>query len=191
MSMGNENPTKAPERESRPEPKTLTSMISDIASYRQYVNQMAEIADKTIILNRTPEHTAVIIAALLNHAKTRVNILSKQLSEDVYLNRDVINAAVGFLRDHPEAKLSILAENPVPNNHQFLAELPKEFRDRVSLKVLPKEVQAGHTFNFTVADGHSFRFEKDRDSREAFAQFGEDAIGNALDSIFAQLATAG
>jgi hypothetical protein len=154
--------------------------------YRRYVAEVAEAADGEIILNRSPEHAAIIVEYLFRRAESEVDILTLELNEIVYGEKGVIDAAMRFLQDHPSAKLNILSEKSVDkSSHPFLRALKRAgLMDRVDLRVVPEWLQQEYGYNFAVADGRHFRFEKEREHFDAVVQFGEKTVGEKLRSIF-------
>ena len=160
----------------------------EIGSYRQYVKRIAAAADGNVILNRSPEHAAVIVEQVFLSSEHEVDILTSELNESVYGTDHVTRAAIEFLTRHPNAHVRVLSEKPIADQHIFLAALSNAgVGNRLKLSVVPKDEQQSYKYNFAVGDGYHFRFEKDRCFFDAVVQFGAPSVGAKLQSIFERL----
>jgi hypothetical protein len=159
--------------------------------YRKFVEDVANGSRAgEVILNRSPDHAAVVIEFLFRKAESYVHILTRRMSEEVYSKQGILDAAVEFLGAHPAATISILAEEPINRSlHPFFVAVDRIFKERVRLRfVAPAKVHT-YNFNFAVADGRSYRFEESRDSREAVIQFGDEEFGEKLEATFEELSS--
>lgn len=159
---------------------------TSIEGYRQFVADISKGELRSqVILNRTPEHAAIVLAALFSHAQKFVHIVSRKMSTDIYGLSEVIQAAVQFLKTHPEGMIHMLVEEAVdPNTHPLLSALNQEAPERVKLEQIPPLVRNTFKFNFAVADGQSYRFEVDREVREATIRFRDHEFGGDLEAAF-------
>jgi hypothetical protein len=159
----------------------------DAAAYRAYVQQAADgNKPSEILVNRSAHHAAIVMEVLFSKAHREVRILTKALSEDVYATPSTLRAAIRFLQQNGDGKIEILTEQPIDRaSHGFLRELDHQgCGGRVKVWAVPPNAQKMYRFNFAVVDGLHFRFESDRDNREAIVQFGETAFAGHLDRIF-------
>jgi len=158
--------------------------------YYDYVKKIAEGPKPSlVILNRSPEHAAVILERLFLSATDDVRLVSSQLSEDVYGTDRVKQAAKLFLNSKRSARLSILVERPVEMSAStFMTELDRAgLSGQIEMSIIPPETVSDYRFNFAVADGVNYRFEENRASRHATVQFGNKAFGEVLEGAFGQL----
>ncbi|HEY4115896.1 MAG TPA: hypothetical protein VGM17_17705, partial [Rhizomicrobium sp.] len=161
--------------------------------YREYVASKADgQMPSDIFLNRNAAHAAIVVEFIFRKAERHVRLVTNRLSADVYGTPEVISAADGFLRRHPDATLEILAETNIDRAASpFLAALDGAgFAARVFLRFIPTTTTRAYKFNFAVADGQHYRFEESRTSREAIVQFGAPDFGVRLEGAFADLSIA-
>ncbi len=163
---------------------------ADLETYRLYVECVSDLADGTVILNRSPKHAAIIISYLFKRAEKYVEILTNKLSQEVYANSDVIKAAVEFLRGDAHRRIRILHEEQLDfPTHPFVQALKNAgCSEQLLLSAIPKESQKRYKFNFALSDRKNYRFEKDRESYEAVVQFGEPRLSSQLGHVFDELA---
>jgi hypothetical protein len=182
-------------QESEPHSVEETSQLEgfesdgDLANYREFVDQIATAADGRVILNRSAAHAAIIVEYLFRTATREVNILTGRLFERVYGAPGVVAAALAFFRDHPAARLCIVSEEPIDQAHPLMSALKKvpSISERIDHRILKSEVAKATPYHFAVADGSSFRFEREKTAMEAIVQFGEKAVGQKLNSTFRSL----
>lgn len=158
--------------------------------YSEFVEGIAASGARPsqVILNRSPEHAATVLAALFRHAHVCVYIVSSRLSPDVYCVDGVPEAAATFLRENPEGKIRILVENEIDQvAHRFLAAIREQAATRVNIAVIPENMKQRYSYNFALADGESYRFEENRDLREAMIRFRDPDFGRKLDTAFRSL----
>lgn len=161
----------------------------DLDAYRKFVAERAASADGHTFFNRSAAHAAIVIEYLFRGASREMNIMTGELHQPVYAAPAVISAAVEFLTKHPTAEIHIISEKLIDPSHPMLKGLADAgLSGRVSTKLLESTVAAKMPpVHFAVADGRSFRFEPDKRLMEAVIQFGEEGIGNRLDSFFKNL----
>lgn len=160
----------------------------ELQEYRNFVARVAEAADGTTILNRSPKHASVIIEYLFRKSRHEMKILTGELHSGVYGHSSVIDAATSFLRDNPSARISIKSEKEIAQDrHPLLVAIDRAgFKDRISVETLSTD-QARSPFHFAVGDGIHFRFEQSPPSYEALAQFGGEKFGSRLVKVFSAL----
>jgi hypothetical protein len=168
--------------------KQLVADAAELETYRKFVEAVAQMADGKPIFNRSPAHAAVVVEYIIGGASEKIDIITGRLYEQVYGVPTVVEAAMRFLRSQPTASMRILSEELIAPNHPLLSAIKSAgFQDRVSMKVLPKEIAASTPYHFALADSNSFRFESDKTQMEAVVQFGKDDIGRKLDITFNRL----
>ncbi len=168
--------------------------------YRAYVESQAEIADgEEVILNRTSAHAEIVICTIFSVSTRIVEVLSPRLDDKLWGRAIVIDAAIEFLRHHPEAILRVAVESkPTRGNSLFIDKIrASEFADKLKVFLVPKNVQSTYHCHFMVADGVHYRLETSvaettslgdmsLDSRDtAIVQFGRAEYGKKLRIIFA------
>jgi hypothetical protein len=162
--------------------------VEEILSYHRYVKKIACAADGKIILNRSPEHAAVIVEHLFLCSENEVDILTSELNETVYGSDAVIRAAIAFMKDRQNSRIRILVEKKISSAHPFLKRLLNTgLSNHFEINQVPAELQETYRYNFSVGDGHHFRFEKDRRFFDAVVQFGAPSVGAKLHSVFLEL----
>jgi hypothetical protein len=156
-----------------------------LEAYRKFVADRAAAADGELFFNRSADHAAIVIEYLFRGAASEVNILTGELFKPVYAKPAVVEAAVGFLRDHPDATIRIVAERPIPESHPMLIGLARAgLRHRTTIKVLDPASASTLTVHFAVADGRAFRLEPNKKLMEAVIQFGAPQTGDRLNDLF-------
>jgi hypothetical protein len=161
--------------------------MQEITEYRRFVDELSRSREPTkVILNRSPEHASVVIEALFRRARQYVHIVSRRLSSDVYATAGVIFAATEFLRRG--GTIHLLVENPIDRtDHPLLVALDGVNSELVIFAVVPPEVVQRYRFNLVVADGDSYRFEENRELREAIIRFSDTTFGSQLEATFQHL----
>jgi hypothetical protein len=161
---------------------------SSVEGYRRYVAEVANAADRRVIINRNPNHAGVIIEQLFRKAELEIDILTGGLYVPTYGLDPVINSATDFLRNHQAARINILSEAPIDPKHPLLGSLRgANLFHRVRLAVIEPRVKERHPYHFALADGRHFRLQTAPGSLGAVVQFGEEKIGGQLRAIFAEL----
>jgi hypothetical protein len=157
--------------------------------YKEFVDQISQSTEPSqVILNRSPQHAAVVIEFLFRRAREFVHIVANKLSPDVYCADGVIQAACEFIRTHRDGTIHILVENKIErDSHQLLVALDNIAPQRVTLGFIPPEVTTQYKFNLVVADGVSYRVEENRDLREAMIRFSDPKFGGRAEEAFQQL----
>jgi hypothetical protein len=165
-------------------------MSRETSGYSQNVAELARRADGSLIINRTPEHAAVIVEWIFRCSFELIEILTSRLSLLVYSNPELIDQALHFLNRRTDASICILTETSIdPRSHPFFrAILAAGFADRVKLRLISAEsLLKAYEFNFALGDSRHFRLEKSRNSFDSIAQFGAPDIGEKLHNTFFSL----
>lgn len=148
--------------------------------YRDRVRQARASQSQEVIYNSSRAHAAVLIEELFNAAENRIAILTEELGADVYGLPSVMNAAQAFL-ERPGAKLHLIVEQPIASDHPFMAATAgdQRYAAHVSTGTLPMGISAPK-FNFMVADGTSYRYERDKRFPSAMACFNGRNVGQRM-----------
>ena len=119
-------------------------------------------------------------------------MLTGELNPLVYSRAPIIKAVHEFLTKD-STRIRILFDGEPNKAHKSLDELIQQnellkniidFKDKVDLKLVPKNVAELYDFHFLVADQKSYRFEDDRNRFDAIAQFDNSELGKALNDRF-------
>lgn len=171
-------------------------------SYEQLVEAMAVNKIDSVIPNGVPAHAAILIGTMFKHAQQSMSIFCGALSDDVYVNNNLISNAKDFVIKRG-GKLRILLENDLgirlfekPLIYEIAAEIYRasekdkgQKKDTVkkvgSLEVRIKgQEKASH---FCVMDESAYRLEMDKDKRTAIANFGDVGIAKQLSEGFGKM----
>jgi hypothetical protein len=158
---------------------------ADLQEYRKIVASVAGAADGRVIVNRSGSHASVVIEHIIRAATSSLDMLTGHLHEPIYGAAEIMIAMREFL-DRPAARLRVLSEQRIADSHPIRA-LIACARAEVDLRVMPDPLAAITDFHFILADGRSFRFEGDKHTFEAHAQFGEQKLGERLKAVFERL----
>ncbi|MEO9683111.1 MAG: hypothetical protein ABJF86_08525 [Tateyamaria sp.] len=145
----------------------------NIDTYTQHIDQMARAMDGSTVLNGSAEHAAVINERMFTHATRDVRILTRNLDPRVYGTSDLVESAELFL-GMPDRKLMIAVENApafAKSGHPLVTALG-DF-ENFEIREIPKSHHVLVDVNFTVVDGVSYRFERDKSQAVAVACFGD------------------
>jgi hypothetical protein len=155
----------------------------DMERYIAFVTSAANSASGTTFFNEGKSHARIVLDNIFRISKNEVDILTSELTEDVFGSDSVIGSAIAFLRENVGAKISIISERPISDDHPFIDGLKKVgLLDRVEM--LTTESAKQSVANFTVGDGQHFRFEPDKNKFNAICRFGDPKIGMNLKERF-------
>lgn len=139
--------------------------------YRARVYQAAERRGGEPFFNTSLDHATIIVERMFFDAFKQVDILSGNLTPQVYGRIDVLRQADRFLGE-PDRTLRILLED----DRGFRAENPffEHFGHckNVNVRTVPKKVQGQYSFHLLVTDTNSFRVEPDKTKPDAIVAFG-------------------
>jgi len=168
----------------------MVQAIMEIDRYKDTVSSLADKADgKETVLNRSPEHAAVIISAIFKKSNQYVKIITSDLPDVAYGTADVIQSALGFLGRNDKSRIEIICEKDFdPKGSRLLSAINSNgFLDRVTLFRAPDSVQEVYTVHIVLGDGLHFRVQETREEYSAFAKFGDAERGLRLDDLFKTL----
>jgi hypothetical protein len=153
-------------------------------SYRALVQKLTRERTGEPVFNTSLEHAAVLIEAMFHHGRSSVDILTGKFNPRVYGREDVVEQARLFLAE-PERKVRVLMEDSSEEaikEHPFFA----AFSDNSNLQVRLASPQFAsvYKFHFTVMDGDSYRFERDKESPAAVAAFGDTEGAASMATLF-------
>jgi hypothetical protein len=159
--------------------------------YRASVARALTGADEALVFNGTIDHARVVIEEAFKAAKSHVRILTNKLDPTCYGSRDVIDAALAFLRA-PGARLDILVEDETAPvlTQDFLMAVTEAGGARVRANVVPAMYVEDYDFNFLTVDDVAYRFESDRTKPIAVVAGGAsarstvDRLTNIFDRLF-------
>jgi hypothetical protein len=172
-----------------------------IEVYKTLVDQCASRRLNYPIANGSPVHARILIAKLFEIAESEVVIVSGSLTDeseaglDVYGYEPVIRAAQKFLRDDPNAHLSIIlqqGEMHHGNKNRFFRSVVNDTArcGAVTITTPKAGVFDSAMPHFMVADSSSYRIETGTDATDksermtAVANFGDAATAGDLRSYF-------
>jgi hypothetical protein len=158
-----------------------------LMEYRDFVTAQALGRPSQIFQNRNEGHATVVIEHVFVGADKWAHVVARNVNPTVYGTPGVIAGARQMLSRAPEARIIILAEEPVDRAlHPFFTALDSDvnMRSRVELHFVPGEVQRRYKFNFGVNDQDDYRFESSREGHEAMVQFGGKDFARDLESTF-------
>jgi len=159
--------------------KFLKDNHMPIQRYRDFVMKCADAQSGTTFFNEGVPHAKIVIENIFRVSKHEVDILTKELAEDVYGEQSVIDSALNFLKVNESAKLIIASEKNVTDSHVFIRAMTEnKVRDRVQLSTIPSD-KVPH-FNFAVGDTRNIRFEPDKNKFNAMCRFGDEKTGHDL-----------
>jgi hypothetical protein len=148
-----------------------------LEDYHQQVRDAIARRNGRPILNSNIEHATIIIQEAFNYAKKSIRILSSRLDPACYAQPGVIDAAKVFLAD-PDHRAQILVESELwdPQDHfewdkHPLLDALANYRERLELRLVPRDWIASYTYNFLIMDDYGYRFEADRSLPTAVAAF--------------------
>jgi len=164
--------------------------MSEIDSYRQFVERLAELSSSEVFSNGQPAHAQVIFETFFKFAKKSVLIFCNKLSEKVYGQQLLINAA-GDALNRPGVEIKIITQQQ-PEAQNFVAALTRwkgEGKPISLATTFPGTFASETQHNFAVMDGKAYRFEPARDSqnRTAFACMNDPEIAAKLSQLFERL----
>lgn len=132
--------------------------------------------------NGSPEHAAAIVEQLFRIATSSVCILADDLDARVYGRQEVTAVASLFLKQSNH-RLRVLVEHDTFSvKHPLLTVIENEPNAELR-KVL--DVDAPYVvYNFALADDDSYRYEPEKNKREAIAAFGDKLGTESLRRTF-------
>jgi hypothetical protein len=162
---------------------TSENMVLDEQSYREAVETLLRLRSDKTISNSMPSHAAVLFEVFLKRAQQQVRVFCRNLSNEVWGNPAVVEAAKNALQRG--INLSILIQEDSPDSGPF-AELLNDNRTDPHLRFYTMEGEnlRNAPVNFAVMDETAFRFEKDRKECKAFAVMFSPNLASSLSRQF-------
>ena len=159
-------------------------------NYRKKVKLAASAKTGEPIYNGSIDHAEILTESLFANAQKDICILSGGLNPRVFGTDDVVEQARLFLAN-PEHTVRVLVEETSVadrDGHPFYDEFwgGKE-RPNIEFLQVPQHIKDIYEFHVIVADGDSYRFEKDKCEPVAIAAFGDKRGGENLQSAFEAL----
>lgn len=145
----------------------------NLGNYRESIDQLARSMNGEHVLNGSAEHASIIIERMFNYAQNSMDILTRRFDPRIYGTKELV-ASASLFAGQPGRKTRIALEEAnfkEFKNHLFASEL--EDFDSIEIRKIPEEFHEAIDFNFSVMDGNSFRFEKDKKEAVAVACFGD------------------
>jgi hypothetical protein len=166
---------------------SVTEHTAGLKDYREFIAAAAaSTATSKVIVSPHDLRAAVVVAELFRRSQRQVDIVTGALDPDIYCEGECIRAARDFLIRHSDAQIRILSEKGVSADHPFIVEMA-DLGPRVHSLLVPPKLQELYRYQFILGDGHHFRFQPSRDSREALVRFADADNGNKLQLAFDSL----
>lgn len=160
---------------------------AEIREYRAFVNRVAETDRSRLIVDKDTRHASILLSKIFDLSERQVELLTGCLDPAVYGADDLLCACGEFLKRNAQASIRILSESPIRPDHPFVHFIQNEgLGDRLEISVVPPELQ-DYKYHFAVGDGAHFRFEPNKNVREAFVKFDDPSDGAQLQSAFDEL----
>ena len=88
-----------------------------------YIKRLQTALEKKrpyVTYNRDKYHASLVVSAGFRHAEESIRIVSHKLDPDVYASPGLVDSVSDFLKKAESAKLSILIEQEVSEDHPIL-----------------------------------------------------------------------
>ena len=125
-----------------------------------------------VTYNRDKAHASLVVSAGFRHAEHEVRILSHELDPDVYANPTLVKSVEDFLK-RAKTGLNILIEREVCKDHPIFP-IRQEYDEKVTIKIVPSDLQERYECNFMLIDSFGYRFEPNRNKPNAMVAFHDD-----------------
>jgi len=145
--------------------ETIPATASSNDTYRLGINTLFDTNSSAIISNGTQEHAALLFELFFRKATDRVVIFCEKLSEAIFDQGIVVEAAVQAL--NLGRRISIISQSR-PESQKFI-ELAKKFSNLEIVTATNEEVK-NLEVNFAVVDHRAYRFEPRRGDCKAQAR---------------------
>ncbi len=139
------------------------SEVLNTEEYKKGITLLMEARSGKPVSNRMPQHAAVLYEVFFEHAREEVVAFSENLDSRVFQESNVRNALVKALVRGVRVRI-LVQEAPETNSLSEICESMALSIDKAS------DDDANVAYNFCVKDRESYRFEKDRNTTEAFAK---------------------
>ena len=150
--------------------------------YKQLLDALFVAESDAPISNSSPEHAAVLLAAIFHYSHNKVKVFCGNLRKDVFGKKELISEIrCAAFRG---VKIHFILEHP--SETQEICELVKQFPNLIKMETLSENYHVSH---FTVGDSKSFRFEECHDEAKALGCANRPDIASLLEQTFDMLAT--
>ena len=143
----------------------------DETDYRLLIERLARERTGETVLNGSFSHASVINECMFRNSSSAISVLTRRLAPDVF-GTDQFISAFGESGEKG-TKVTILVEEA---SSEYLAEHPLAQALRNHPCVMIRRLSAKHAddveVNYTIMDGDSYRFERDKRKAVAVASFG-------------------
>lgn len=136
----------------------------DLVRYREAVETLMQVRSGTPISNGLPAHAAILFEKFLKHAKEHVRIFCKNLSAEVFDDKDLIEQAKWALLRN--VKISVITQEE-PEKSAFRDLLLNSASNSTLLRATGSAEDID--LNFAVMDQEAVRVEPDRKAVKAQA----------------------
>lgn len=165
-----------------PDPAAITLDAQELQEYRSTVERLAETRSDAVFTNGRPEHAAIIFEAFLKHAKKRVVMFCKNLSNKVFGLPGMVER---FEAAHLKGiKIAVITQED-PECKELAAKLRVwESEDPKKCTFKPNSPFSGVDANFAVMDGVAYRFEPNKGDIAAHACMFNPRMASMLEDTF-------
>ena len=161
----------------------IISEKTDTEAYRALVERLAETNSPEVFSNGRAEHAAIIYETFLKFAKTRVRILCRNLSRQVFQKPLIERMEMALLNG---VKIDIITQEAAESTDLIDASklwIGRKFPIQI-LQAKPATKAATMLENFATMDGRAYRFESDHENHTAHACFFNTSLTKQLDDVF-------
>lgn len=161
---------------------------TELRSYRQLIEQLAQGGINHRIPNSIPAHAAVLLETMFRHAREEIRIFTGEMRPAVYGDSGLMDAARRFLL-RPGACLRILLQTA--REEAWLKEQPIVRACLAHAQPGALDIRCANGVyatpvakHFAVMDDRGYRFELNHDKTQAIANFNEPDAARKLVSAF-------
>ena len=162
---------------------------SHVQEYRQIIEKFAAQRLNQRVPNGLPQHAAILIETMFQHAAAEMRIFSGDCNETVFGKPSTIAAVCNFL-SKPYAVLRILVQNEKDqewvDTHPLVTALKELESPHGQVEIIAAEgvYSTDEANHFAVMDNDGYRFEFDHQNTKAVANFNEPEVAKELLSAF-------
>jgi hypothetical protein len=157
----------------------------DLDSYREFVAAAAGTAK--VIINRDNTHAAILMTKIFALSQQRVDILTDELSMEVFGQQELVSAAIGFLSRNTNASIQIAVGKPPHDDHPLWQQVgARGLAPRFHVFYVPEDLRAHYNCQMLIGDSLHFWFQPRRGG-EAFVRFSDEEQGKLMQSAFDEI----
>jgi hypothetical protein len=162
------------------------SKTETLTKYREYAEVLWDLRSDEVFSNGKGEHAAVILETFLLKARSRVLLFCKNLASSVFERTSMRDAVLDALSRKIIVEIICQEE---PESVSFVHSVRKwEAEGRsIRLNVATDVSVSKLAWNFAVADGHAYRFEKNNQVTKAVACMNDTKLGESFEGLFATI----